>query len=168
MMAVTFEQIGSASDFQDAKRFADAYLRLFNDPENLKYLSFTGIPFARKTVETWLCNADAAGTEYQIAVGEDGEICAIMVLVDNPIEGFEILAVVVDTGCRHRGVGGQLIDLAVQKAKEKGFKSASIAVFADNKRMLSLAVKNDFRPYKIEYRARWDGEDIVRLRKCLE
>ncbi len=167
-MAVTFKQVGSTSDSQNAKRYVNAYLRLFNEPENLKFLSFSGISFTRETVEAWLSEADASGTEYQTAVGEDGEICAIMVTVGNPIESFEILAVVVDAGCRRMGVGGRLIDMAVRKAKEKGFKAVSISVFADNKRMLSLAIRNDFRPYKIECRARWDGEDIVRLKKYLE
>ncbi len=167
-MAVTFMQVGSTSDSQNAKRYVNAYLRLFNEPENLKFLSFSGISFTRETVEAWLREADASGTEYQTAVGEDGEICAIMVTVGNPIENFEILAVVVDAGCRRMGVGGRLIDMAVRKAKEKGFKAVSISVFADNKRMLSLAIRNDFKPYKIECRARWDGEDIVRLKKYLE
>lgn len=166
-MALTFKQIGSASDFQDAKRYVDAYLRLFNEPENLKYLSFTGIPFTRETVEAWLRDANASGAEYQTAVSENDEICAILITVDNPIDGFEILAVVVDSGYRRMGVGGILIDMAVRKAKEKGFKSVSVAVFSDNKGMLSLAINYDFRPYKIESRARWDGEDIIRLKKYL-
>jgi ribosomal protein S18 acetylase RimI-like enzyme len=166
-MAVTFNQIGSTSDPQNAKRYVDAYLRLFNDPENLKFLSFTGIPFARETVEAWLRDADASGIEYQTAVGDDGRICAIMVTAANPIEGFEIMSIVVEAGCRRAGVGGRLIDMAVHKAKEKGFRSVSVAVFADNKRMLSLVIRNDFRPYKIECRARWDGEDVVRLKKYL-
>lgn len=167
-MAVTFNQIGSKSDLQNAKRYVKAYLRLFNEPENLKFLSFTGIPFARETVEAWLRDADDSGTEYQTAVGEDGEICAIMVTIENPIEGFEILSIVVDAGCRRLGIGERLIDMAVHKAEEKGFHSVSVAIFSDNKRMLSLAIKNDFRPYKIEYHARWDGQDVVFLKKCLE
>ena len=51
-MYVTLKQVGSASDNQDAILYVNAYLRLFNDPENLKFLSFTGIPFGRETVES--------------------------------------------------------------------------------------------------------------------
>ncbi len=166
-MDVTFKQVGSVSDLQEVKRYVNAYLRLFNDPENLKFLSFTGIPFARETVEAWLHDADASRIEYHTAVGEDGEIYAIMVTVANPTEGFEIMAVVVDAGCRCSGIGARLLETAVRSAKEKGFRAVSVAVFADNKRMLSLAINNDFRPYKVEHRARWDGEDIVRLKKYL-
>ena len=167
MMAITFNQIGSKSDLQNAKRYVNAYLRLFNEPGNLKFLSFTGIPFKRETVEVWLRDADASETEYHTAIGKNGKICAIMVTVANPIEGFEILAVVVDAEYRRLGVGDQLIDIAIRKAEEKGFHSVSIAIFADNKRMLSLVIKNDFRPYKIDFHARWDGEDIVYLKKYL-
>lgn len=51
---------------------------------------------------------------------------------------------------------------------EKGFKSIEVAVFADNKNMLSLVIKNYFKPVKIEYRKRHDGEDIIYFKKYLK
>lgn len=42
------------------------------------------------------------------------------------------------------------------------------SVFADNKNMLSLVIKNYFKPVKIGYRKRFDGEDIVYLKKYLK
>lgn len=167
-MNIMIKRVTNSSDLQDSKRYVDAYLRLFNDPENLKYLSFTGIPFERETVETWLRDADASGVEYQTAVGEDGEICAIMVTSANSTEGFEIMGVVVDAGHRCSGIAARMLEIAARGAKEKGFRAVSVAVFADNKKMLALAVKNDFRPYKVEHSARWDGADIVRLKKYLQ
>lgn len=34
--------------------------------------------------------------------------------------------------------------------------------------MLSLVIKNYFKPVKIEYRKRYDGEDIVYFKKYLK
>ncbi len=82
MMAITFNQIGSKSDLQNAKRYVNAYLRLFNEPGNLKFLSFTGIPFKRETVEVWLRDADASETEYHTAIGKNGKICAFLPIND--------------------------------------------------------------------------------------
>jgi hypothetical protein len=166
-MNIMIKRVTNSSDLQDSKRYVDAYLRLFNDPENLKYLSFTGIPFERETVETWLRDADASGVEYQTAVGEDGEICAIMVTSANSTEGFEIMGVVVDAGIGVRAsrLGCWKSLPAEQRKKVQGRFSRG---FADNKKMLALAVKNDFRPYKVEHSARWDGADIVRLKKYLQ
>jgi hypothetical protein len=33
--------------------------------------------------------------------------------------------------------------------------------------MLKLAVQQDFKPVKMEYHAKWDGEDIVHLKRYL-
>jgi hypothetical protein len=68
-MNVSYRQIVSASNRQESKLFVEAYLRLFNDPKNLPFLSVTGIPFKRETVETWLREADTSGIEYHVALG---------------------------------------------------------------------------------------------------
>ena len=90
-----------------------------------------------------------------------------MVIRYNTVETFEILTVVVDGKSRSKGVGNMLISKALSIAEEKNFKAVDVAVFADNKKMLSLAIKNDFKPVKIENRKRFDGEDIVYLKRSL-
>jgi GNAT superfamily N-acetyltransferase len=166
-MKLSYRQIGSASNRQESKLFVDAYLRLFNDPENLPFLSVTGIPFKRETVETWLREADAAGIEYHAAVGEDGGIHAIMVVREHPVDAFEVLGIVVEEGYRRMSIGARLLETAVRRAKEKGYRAVSVAVFANNKKMLLLAVQQDFKPVGIEYHAKWNGEDIVHLKRYL-
>jgi ribosomal protein S18 acetylase RimI-like enzyme len=161
-----YKQIGSASYGQDIAQYVNAYIRLFNDTENLKFLSFTGIPFLRETIEAWLADADQAGVQYIAAIA-DNEIRAILCIRSNRIEGFEIMALVVDVQFRCRGIGSQLLETAAIKAKEYGFKAITMAVFTDNRPMLALAINNGFKPAKIEYHARYDGEDILFLRKPL-
>ena len=166
-MNVSYRQIGSASNQKESKLFVEAYLRLFNDPENLPFLSVTGIPFKRETVETWLQEADASGIEYHVALGEDGCIHAIMVVREHPVDAFEVLGIVVEEGYRRMNIGVRLLETALKRAKEKGYRAVSVAVFANNKNMLMLAVKQDFKPVKMEYHAKWDGEDIVHLKRYL-
>ena len=166
-MGITFKQIGSGADVENAERYVTAYLRLFNIPDNLKFLSYSGTPFDRDTVAAWLRDADRAGVAYHTAIDEDGEICGIVCLRANLPTGAELMALVVEAGQRRAGLGGQLLEVAVSQARDQGCIAITATVFADNASMLSLAVKHSFKPYKIGYRTRWDGEDIVYLRRCL-
>ena len=68
---------------------------------------------------------------------------------------------------RQKGIGKSLINKGVDMAREKGFKALDIAVFADNKAMLILLIKTDFKPIRIESHARFDGEDLVHLKRYL-
>ncbi|MGE5633396.1 MAG: N-acetyltransferase family protein [Caulobacteraceae bacterium] len=166
-MNIDIRQISNNSNKCEVDKFIEAFLELFNDNENLPYLSFTNIPFEKDTVQNWISEASQAGVEYYIALDENDKIIGILTIRINKVEVFEIMAVVVNSHYRNKGVGRLLIDKAVQKASEKGFKSIDVAVFADNKNMLSLMIKNKFKPYKIENRKRFDGEDIVYLKRYL-
>jgi ribosomal protein S18 acetylase RimI-like enzyme len=165
---IKVKQICDNSQKDDIDRFIDTFLALYNDERNLLFLSFTNIPFAREVVENWLIQARQGGVEYYTACDDGGNIIGILTIRFNTIEAFEILAVAVDGRYRHRGIGSLLLETAMARAKEKGFKTVDVAVFADNRDMLSLAVKNYYKPVKIEYRKRFDGEDLVYLRRYLK
>jgi ribosomal protein S18 acetylase RimI-like enzyme len=165
---IKVKQICADSEKVDLDRFIDAFLQLFNDEQNLLFLSFTNIPFTREILQNWLIEAGQSGVEYYVACEQAGNIAGITSVRFNPVESFEILALVVDNRYRNLGIGGLLLETTISKAKEKKFKSVEVAVFADNKNMLSLVIKNYFKPVKIEYRKRFDGEDIVYFKKYLE
>jgi ribosomal protein S18 acetylase RimI-like enzyme len=167
-LKIKIKQICDNSKQDNIDRFIDTFLKLFNDDKNLFFLSFTNIPFDRKTIENWLIQARQVGVEYYTACDEGGSIVGILTIRFNTIEAFEILAIAVDGSCRNMGIGSLLIETAMDRAKEKGFKTVDVAVFSDNRNMLSLAVKNYYKPVKIEYRKRFDGEDIVYLRRYLK
>ena len=157
-------KIDRNSGKREIEKYLGAYLRLFNDPQNLLFLSYTGIEFSRVLVSGWLEESGNSGVEYYTVWDQD-EVVAILCIRYQPVETFEILSVVVDSGCRKRGLGGTLTETALKRAKELGFQAAEVRVFADNRDMLSLMIKNSFKPVKIEYHARYDGEDIVLLKK---
>lgn len=161
------KKINSISPGPEAELFTNAYLRLFNDPQNLKFISFTGIPFTKKIVQFWLAESYNTGVEYYTAISDNNDICAIACTRKLLAESFEIIALVVDDRWRRSGIGGLLIDTAIDVAKQSGFKAIQTAVFADNKNMLSLVIKKDFKANKIEYHTRWDGEDIIYFKRYL-
>lgn len=161
----TFEPTKNEDHFNALK---DAYLRLFKDPDNLKYLSSTGIPFEEELVTHWLkTTAPETGGAYQVALDGDNNIVGIMVLSFNPIERFELLSLVVDDTFRCSGVGRKLVTSAINYGKEMGFKAIDVEAFVDNKPMLRLLVKMDFIPVRMTYHARYDGTDILQFKKYL-
>lgn len=143
-----------------------AYLKLFNSPESLKYLSFTSIPFTEELVESFITGASDSGISYLIALDSD-TIIGIIILKEFIIEGFEILGLCVLPEYRKQGVGDQLITLAENKAGKNGYKSLKVLVFSDNKKMLSLLINRDYIPTAIQYHMRYDGMDVLELIKRL-
>ncbi len=151
---------------KDIERFVEAYERIYNCPDNLIFLSYTGIPFSHGQIAQWANSAEQAGVEYYSAL-EEGVIAGIMVVQINTVLSYEILSLAVDPRFKGRGAGSMLLSAATGNAKDKGFKAVDTVVFADNKRMLSLVIRNGFKPARMEYRKRYDGEDALYLKKYL-
>lgn len=78
------EKIRSAAD---KERFIEAYDRIFNCPDNLRFLSYTGIPFSRGQIADWADNAEQAGVEY-FAAAEEGVVAGILVVRYSAIESY--------------------------------------------------------------------------------
>ena len=170
-------------DQEHFSKLEDAYLKLFNENESLKYLSHSQLPFNSRTVSSFLKNALQEGVEYYVAISDDdyhdkvmmndkgvtpeNEIIGLSAFKSDPINGFEIIGTVVHEDHRLRGIGNALIEKGVLLGKTKGFKAVDIAVFADNRSMLILLLKMGFKPTRMENHARSDGEDLIYLKKYL-
>lgn len=140
------------------------FLSIWNEPDNLKFLSFTQMPFDEETVKSWFSNHLSQGRHYYAAINEDNEIAGILNLIINPFERFVISGIAVHSEFRRQGVGGHLVDSAVKLAVNLGYKSVDVAVFADNKSMLRLLLSKSFIPVSMDYNRRSDGADLVRLK----
>lgn len=157
-------------DQEHFSKLEEAYLELFNEENSLKYLSHSQIPFDSHTVSSFLKNAAQEGVEYYVAISEhqnEEKIIGLSAFKNDLIKGFEIIGTVVHKEHRLKGIGRALIEKGIIPAREKGFKAADISVFADNKPMLILLIKMDFKPIEIEAHARSDGEDLIYLKKYL-
>ena len=139
---------------EDFSKLSDAYSKLLNNENNLLFLSLSNIPFDSHTISAFLKNARAGN-----------EIIGISTFKSDSVKIYEIIGIVVDVNYQNRGIGKALINKGIEIAREKGFKAVDISVFADNKAMLILLIKMDFKPIKIEYHARFDGEDIIHLKR---
>jgi len=148
-------------------KLADAYNKLFNEKNSLKFLSLTDVPLDLHTIYSFLKNASVNEVDYQVAISPENEIIGISAFESDIIKGFNVIGMVVDSNYRGHDIGTSLINKGIEIANNKGFKAIDISVFADNKAMLLLLIKMDFKPIKIEYHVRSDGEDLVHLKKYL-
>ena len=151
---------------EDFSRLSDAYSKLFNEKDNLRFLSLTNVPFDSHTISAFLKSVgNAEEVEYYVATSPDNKIIGLSTFENDLIKGFEVIGMVVDANYRDIGIGRALLTKGIEIARKKGFRTINISVFADNKPMLLLLIKMDFKPIKIEYHARFDGEDIIHLKK---
>ncbi len=157
-------------DPQDRKHFSkleDAYFKLFNETENLKFLSLSNIPFDSKTISAFLKSSYQGEMGYYAAISTENNIIGISAFESDSINDFQVIGLVVNNDYRHKGIGKALIDKGIEVARDKGFKAVDISVFADNKSMLILLLKMDFKITRINYHARSDGEDLIYCKKYL-
>jgi ribosomal protein S18 acetylase RimI-like enzyme len=149
------------------RKLADAYFKLFNSKDNLKFLSLSNQPFDYNTISSFLKNSSQEELDYYVALSSDEEIIGIAAFEYDLIKGFKVIGIVVDNNYRLKGLGRALIDKGIDIAYEKGFKSIDMSVFVDNKAMMLLLIKMDFKPIKIETHARFDGEDLIHWKRYL-
>lgn len=82
-------------------------------------------------------------------------------------QGFELFLLAVNKENQKTGIGQRLLNECISLVLKEKFKCIDSFVFADNKNMLRLLIKNDFRPVDIQYHARADGMDLIKLRKYI-
>ena len=152
---------------EDMNRLLPAFLGIWNDPQNLKFLSFTLRPFEEETVRSWFSMHLSSGGRYFCAVDRDGNILGISAYRLDPINGVEALGVGVLPSSKRQGIGTMLTRNLLRQAKTDGFLSIDVKVFADNVIMLRLLLGLGFIPTRMEHSKRADGADLVFLRKTL-
>jgi len=138
MSEIAIREYVPEKSHEDADLLLPEFLAIWNEPENLRFLSFTGKPFDEGVVRAWFLNHLSLGVHYYAAVGRDKGISGIVVVKNNPIEAFEIFGVGVRPVLKRQGVGMRLLEHIVSVAAGHGFKAIDAVVFADNVAMLCL------------------------------
>ena len=151
----------------DKDTLLPVFLKIWNAPENLKFLSTTLIPFEPELVQVWLGNHKDQGGRYFCGLDEHGNILGVMVVKVNPLDGFEIYGLGVLPEQKGNGVGRKLVEHAAVTAENLGFKDIKALVFADNTVMLCLLLTSGYIPVAMEHHKRSDGADAVHLKKML-
>jgi ribosomal protein S18 acetylase RimI-like enzyme len=167
MSEITIREYVPEKNQKDADILLPAFLAIWNDPENLKYLSFTQKPFDESTVKDWFSNHLSFGGHYYVAIERGEWVSGIAAVKTNPVEGFEILGIGVRLESKSQGIGTKLLEHVFKVASECGFKAVDTIVFADNITMLRLLLSLSFVPVNMQYNRRVDGADTLLMRKLL-
>jgi RimJ/RimL family protein N-acetyltransferase len=153
---------------QEMALLVTAYLAIWNDPENLKYLSFSGKPFQETQVRGWFSDHVGRGVRYFVATHRrDASPAAIMIVGRNPIHGINIGGIGVRPKHKGHGIGKRLIAKCVDLAGKEGYRAIDTEVFANNFRMIRLLAGMEFLPVKMEYHRGCDGSDLLSFKKYL-
>lgn len=150
----------------DFDNLTDLLSRCLDHDEFFKFLSYSLIRFDKKTIENLTKTHKENGIDY-IVCETNNLFSGVLAFKKSKFHGFELFLLVVDKDNQKMGIGQDLISECVKIAENDNFKSIESFVFADNTKMLRLLIKNDFRPIDIQFHARADGMDLIKLRKYL-
>lgn len=142
-----------------------AYLAIWNHPENLPFLSFTGKLFETSEVRGWFSNRITKGVRYFASVGDKGQIAGIVLTSNLENHGFNIGGIGVLPEQKGKGIGKALVRKVFSEAELLGYNEVETEVFPNNTRMLRLLLGLGFVPFKMEYGRGATGEDFLLLRK---
>lgn len=150
----------------DKKILFPAFLEVWNNPENLKFLSYTLEPFSQEEVKNWLENHKDQGGKYFCAL-KDNEVTGISVVKINKDKTLEIFALGVKPEFKKQGTATKLISYITDYALDQNFSEIQASVFTDNSKMLRIFLLFGFIPVDISFNKRIDGGDFLHLKKYL-
>lgn len=151
------------SDFDS---LTSSLMRFLNDPDSFRFLSYSLINYDKETIEGLTNHHRENGIDYLVSENE-GLFSGVLVVKRKQSHTFELFLLVVNKDDQKTGIGQSLINECLNLALIEKFKTIDSFVFADNKNMLRLLIKNEFRPVDIQYHARADGMDLIKLRKYI-
>ena len=166
-MEVTIRKLEPAARDEDHDALMAARRALYEGDEDLKFLSYTLKVVTPETYSTWLRSHREAGIDYFAAATPEEPIAGLCVVRADDLTGFEGMTLSVRPEHRRQGIGKTLLENALRVADGQLFRAVDVAVYADNRPMLMLALATGFIPYDIDPRRRADGGDLVRLRRHL-
>ena len=166
-MSVIIRELIPETDPQDMELLVPAYLAIWNHPDNLQFLSFTGRRFEETQVRDWCSRHIAAGVRYFGAFEEEQNIIGILLTKADPLQGFELYSLGVWPQQHRRGVGTSLVRHGLRVASLDEYQAVDAQVYATNAPMLCLLLNQGFLPVRIEYHRGLQGEDLVHLKKYL-
>ncbi len=159
---IDIQEIHVRSSQQEKKAFVNAYVEIWNAPENLQYLSFTGIPFSQDMVTLWVgALQEPAEIRYRIAVSTE-RIVGISVLRQHVLSGFELFGLAIHPEFKRQGIGARLVTDCITCSQT--YQSIDAVVFTDNRPMLILLLKHGFIPVDMKHELRYDGVKTMLLK----
>lgn len=153
----------NSKDTDSLKTFLIA---MYNDPQVRQFITYTLRPFSEKQIDLWLSSHVDDNVRYFSFIQND-HIAGLAIVGEHEERGCELIGLLVLPDYQGQGIGRTLVQHVFQLAKQSGWLSIDVRVFADNKKMLKLMIDEDFIPVRMEYHKRADGTDVVHLKKHL-
>lgn len=150
-------------DSPDYDKLSKAFDNFMSDPESMKFLSFSLKNFEAGAIKEITDKNKLLGLEYYVYEAY-GIIEGIMAVKKDNMNGFELFILTVSREKHNKGIGQALITKCLDMASLDGYNCITTHVFADNKKMLRLLLKNDFLPIHVFNHSRADGAGLVQLR----
>ena len=160
------EELIPQQDEGDYNKLLPAFLDIWNDSENIRFLTLTLQPFKEEITGSWFKNHMNYYCRYFIVQDNSDKILAISAVKIN-LEGFEIIGLGVKPNAKGKGIGSSLISHAITLASSLGYKAVDCSVVVDNIKMLRLLLQFEFTPIEIMYHARADGVDLMQMKRYL-
>ena len=157
------QPLDNKSDFV---KLTESLFKYLDNNDSFKFLSYSLIKFDKRSIEELTNQHKENGIDY-IVYDNKGVFSGLLAIKRKQSQGFELFLLAVDKNNQKTGIGQSLISDCLSIALKEKYKCVDSYVFADNKNMLRLLIKNDFRPVDIQYHARADGMDLIKLRKYL-
>ncbi len=152
----------------DLELLMPVYLRIWNHPDNLKFLSFTGCKFTESQLQQWCSNHLSMGIRYDAVYDSDEKISGLLLCKADPLTGFELFSIGIDPDRKRKGLGRMLIRHGIERAMALEYASIDGQVFCHNKAMLCLLISMGFVPVRLDHHRGPCGEDLLHLKKYLQ
>jgi len=122
--------------------------------------------FTEKQVKEWNNSSDPDRKEY-FFIRENNNVIALAIIIKESIDNFKLDCLVVDEEHVRKGLASKLMTHIEITASELGFQVIETEVYADNQPMLITVISKGFKPIKVDCHRRFDGEDLIVLKKYL-
>ena len=152
---------------EDYDLILPAFLKIWNDPENHRFLSFTLQPFTEEMANFWFRNHLDQGGRYFAVIDEEKTILGLLVIKINQIETFEIMGLAVRPEFKNKGIGSSLIKHTIDLANKMNFRAVDAGLFVDNTAMMRILLSYKFMPTSLKHHARADGTDLLYMKRYL-
>ena len=152
---------------EDYNLILPAFLKIWNNPKNHKFLSFTLQPFTKEMASYWFKHHLDQGGRYFAVIDEKRTILGLLVIKINQIETFEISGLGVQPEFKRKGIGSSLIKHAIDLASDQNFQAVDAGLFTDNINMMRILLSFNFMPIRLNHHARADGMDLLYMKKYL-
>jgi ribosomal protein S18 acetylase RimI-like enzyme len=168
LQTITVREFLPFQSEHDKQQLHEAFLCIWNAPQNHRFLSFGPESFTSTQVSEWFDEEKARYAHVYCALNTDGSIVGIAVSIFKDAHSIEIYGIGVTPESQGCGIGRKLIEHIITEARTKQMETVSLIVYEDNDVMLGLIDSLGFQALAQGPDKRYDGTPTIRFILQLE